>query len=180
MWKCSLPSDLSPVALAKGDASAAAAIKIVGLSGAGKSTLIRAYTRRHPHVTAASYSEFLSRHGDRAAEELQRYLADRSGLVLMDEHLEFGGGNLAETYRRERTRGIAFLDVPVASLIERRRRDATRTRSLDLPAAFAEYAKAGARAASLAERLAIPLLCIREMSFEQSLVRLERFIRSLG
>ncbi len=155
-------------------------IKIAGLSGAGKSTLIRAYTREHPDVAAMSYGEFLARHGARADDEWRQYLNGRRGLVLMDEHLEYGDRDLAETYIHERTAGIFALDPPIVALLERRRRDATRARDLDAALAEREAAKSTARAASLSEQLSIPLCVVRNMTIAESLAELERFITCAG
>ena len=159
---------------------AAHTIKIAGLSGSGKSTLIRAYTRQHPLTASMSYGEFLAAHGPNATALWQRYLENQRGLVLMDEHLEYGDADLMETYVRENTRGIFMLAPTVASVLERRRGDSTRVREHDPAIAEKESAKSMERAASLAAQLLIPLHVLRDTTVTDSLVALERFITCVG
>lgn len=155
-------------------------IKIAGISGIGKTTLIRAFSAKHPETQALSYGEFVAAHDVGAVQAWRDRCEKLDGLVLMDEHLEFGDGDFDDSYRRENTVGIVLLAAPLEVLLERRRRDAARNRADDAAAAVRDHVLSEDRAFRLARRLSIPLLSLEHLNLDVSLDSLERFVAGAG
>lgn len=156
-------------------------MKIVGISGAGKSTLLKRAKERNPALVHISYGELYRQYGENQADIIYlRLLSGAEGMVLVDEHLEFGEYDWAASYRRENTVGILFLEVDPAEIYQRRLHDATRDRPLDMAAIVAEQAKARTIAAQLSATLRIPLVVVSDASVEEEVLILERFMEELS
>src|SRR3990172_9475826 len=128
-------------------------IKVIGVSGSGKTTVIKEILRRHPEAVHLGYSEYRARYGAGAEAAWEAALAAGHPLYLFDEHLEFGNGDVAADFHRERTVGMVFLELSAEELLRRRLGDVIRQRDTDLVRAMSEQATAWQRAEDIARTL---------------------------
>lgn len=151
-------------------------IKIVGLSGVGKTTLIRAVQQQRSGITHVGYSDLLARYGVDANVAWEVRFLTATGIVLVDDHLEYGIVGLAEKYQREHTAGILVLDCSFEQLLARRLGDRSRLRSSCTKLAAREQRLSANRAEQLADALAIPMLHLQSASLHESFTALDSLI----
>lgn len=151
-------------------------IKIVGLSGVGKSTLIHAAQQARADITHIGFSDMRTRFGAVADKAWDACFRAASGVVLVDDHLEYGQGGLADKYRRENTSGILMLDCPLEILLSRRSADQTRRRDTTIALAEHERWLLHHRAEELANELRIPLLRLQGTCLQESFSALDSLI----
>ncbi len=145
-------------------------IKIAGVSGTGKTTVMEGL-RSSPEVDCeiVIYSKLLKEYGsqDHADLVLANILAASSGLVLMDDHLEFDNPNKTRNYLRENTRGLVLLDVPLRDLVSRISNDKTRDRATEPSRLSHNLEVSRSKALQLAHETNTPLLVIPNLQGEQ-------------
>lgn len=156
-------------------------IKIAGVSGTGKTTVMEGL-KNSPEVSCEViiYSQLLNECGDQDLADLRlaSKLANFTGLVLMDDHLEFDNPNKTRNYLRENTRGLVLLDVPLRDLVVRIDNDKIRPRDTD-PARLSHHLQVSrSKAVQLAHETKAPLLVIPNLHGEQerSIALIKAFI----
>ncbi|MBY0309853.1 AAA family ATPase [Patescibacteria group bacterium] len=144
-------------------------IKIAGVSGTGKTTVMQGLKSMSGFVgEVIIYSQLLREYGDKDLADLK--LADilhrTSGLVLMDDHLEFDNPNKTRNYMRENTRGLVLLDVPLKDLMSRVSNDASRTREIKPRDMSRNLQLSRRKAMQLSHETKVPLLVIPNLEGE--------------
>lgn len=138
-------------------------VKIAGLSGAGKTEILKILgSNWQLGCKTITYSNLLKQFDDqgRADYELSKILETATGLVIMDEHLEFENPNKARNYVRENTRGLILLDLPAEMLINRIRRDPAKPRKINTVQVSLDLEVSRRRAVELSKELNLPLLVV--------------------
>lgn len=144
-------------------------IKIAGVSGTGKTTVMSGLSQYISEAfSTIIYSELLVSCGNQEAADmcLAETLEASTGLVLMDDHLEFDNPNKTQNYLRENTRGIVLLDVPLRDLIERIRSDESRKRNVEPRRVARSLRVSREKAIRLSRDTKIPLLVIPNLAGE--------------
>ncbi|MBI2049068.1 MAG: hypothetical protein HYT29_01350 [Parcubacteria group bacterium] len=155
-------------------------LKVVGISGVGKTTLLALFIRKNPDCSALSYGEYLARYGDEADKHWNADLVLTQGLAVIGDHLEWGDTDFVATYKAEKTCGILLLTVTPHKLLERRKRDATRKRSLDMNAIIVEQSLTKRRARYVADELSIPLRSLHDTTMRESYRALRALVQEVG
>lgn len=144
-------------------------IKIAGVSGTGKTTVMEGLQQRlTPHQTVI-YSHLLKQCGgdqELADIKLSQVLTEATGLVLMDDHLEFDNPNKTQNYLRENTRGLVLLDVPLRDLLRRIRLDPSKSRDGDPQVVSQNLNISREKAVKLSQETKAPLLVIPNLEGE--------------
>lgn len=153
-------------------------IKIVGISGSGKTTLINSIKNIPFHHMCYSY--YLKQYNDKADEEWDENLAKTKDLILIDEHLEIGERDLFEQYKKENTTGIIFIEVTYEELRKRINGDINRKRpEITSKNIETQQSKARNKAFSLAKKLKIPFVVIRDKNLDDSIKLASKFIMGI-
>lgn len=153
-------------------------LRIIGVSGVGKTTLIESLIKKYPELVHASYGDFFRKYGSGLANiKLREFMFSKEGLVLLDEHLEFGDEDLSKAYFEEKTVGLFLMEVTPDELLMRRKSDLKRERSLNKDEIILEQIKSRDRSVCLAKKLNLPLELVLNGKLEENLFLLELFIR---
>jgi len=155
-------------------------LKVVGISGVGKTTLMALFVNKNPCCSALSYGEYLARYEGEADKYWAIDLASARGLVVIGDHLEWGDKDFVAIYRAEETRGILLLTVTPHELVERRKRDTARNRSLDALGIIAEQALSEDRARHIARELSIPIRSLHDATTLESYAALTALAQEVG
>ena len=145
-------------------------VKIAGVSGSGKTTILRHLKTSVSWCNIITYSDLLIqfRIKELADAELSRILENSTGLIVMDEHLEFVNPNRTLNYRRENTRGLVYLDLSLPCLLNRISSDPGRKGVIDRTTLQRQLAVSRRSALRLSRKLSIPLLLLQNPDNEQA------------
>lgn len=138
-------------------------VKVAGVSGVGKTTILK---KIESHSTLKcriiTYSVLLQKFcsEELADYELANILNGSTGLVIMDDHLEFDNPKKTQNYVKENTRGLILLDSPARMLINRIEKDPTKQRTSDEKKICADLELSRKKAMELSRELSLPLLVV--------------------
>jgi len=155
-------------------------IKVVGVSGCGKTTLIREFIKKYPQYSHMSFGEFIGLYGTRADKEWDRQLKQYLGIVLIDDHLEWGDRNFVSLYRSEHTLAILLITADINEIISRRRNDRNKVRDLMPHTIENEQRLSIERSYSIAYSLNIPIYKLHTTSINEAIMGLEALLLRVG
>lgn len=138
-------------------------VKVAGVSGVGKTTILKKIESCSTlKCRIITYSVLLQKFGNEelADYELANVLNRSTGLVIMDDHLEFDNPKKTQNYVKENTKGLVLLDSPARMLIDRIEKDPTRQRTSDEKKICADLELSRKKALEISRELSIPLLVV--------------------
>jgi len=151
-------------------------IKIVGVSGSGKSTLIREFMKKHPNFLHMSFGQFMNLYGSQAEERWNEQLKEHSGIVLIDDHLEWGHRDFVSLYKRENTLAILIITADIDKIYYRRKKDQDRIRDMKKATIDYEQKTSTRRALYVANSLNIPVCRVHSASVVEAVEALENLV----
>ncbi len=138
-------------------------VKVAGVSGVGKTTILKKIESSSTlKCRVVTYSMLLQKFGSEelADYELTNILNGSTGLIIMDDHLEFDNPKKTQNYVKENTKGLILLDSPARMLIDRIEKDPIRHRIGDEKKICADLEVSRKKAMELSRELSMPLLVV--------------------